>query len=1717
MALGQFFGQFSLRAISKRFLKQFSGSLRRRFLRQGDRRRFSRFEQLEDRSLMAVTANLVTGTLTVVLDAANDIASINANGTTQGAGIEVQGTGLALQTFNGVNQIVVQEAGTNTGQTVTFTNGTAGRRLNISGQLSVSGIETVNFSTSQPINALSLNLPATTGGVVNFTAGVNADTIVTTGVQTYANPINLVNNVGLTAGLTGVQLTDVTLGSNTLTINGTGSASTITGIISGSGGITKAGTGTLTFTGTAPNTYRGLTSVQDGLLELNKTAAQAVGGDIFISGSGTLRLLASNQITDNGVVTVSASGIFDYNTTGLVEGIGTLIVNGGTVEGRNATIDVTGNLLLSSGTLRATTGTFNLAGNFNRTGGQFIHNNGRFVFSGAGLQTVTSGGTTFFDVFHPVGGTVRLLDAFNTANTFNHSAGVFDLNGQTATLTNFVLAGGTISSSFLGGRVLSSNPFELQSGTVSGVLAGGVGVNKTTGGTVVLSGVNTYTGPTSITGGTLTLNGSVVSNITADDPGTLNGTGTVFANVTGTGTFSPGVDTPGRMRITGTFAPTGTVEFEVNSPYLPQNAGIDYDQFVVDGGVDLSAATLTAVNTIDTVGPVNNAILTLINNTSGNPTVPGSNPPDNSGIQIGTRFFIGMYNGGDGNNVVLQALTPVITASVDPSSVSEVGGTGLVFTFTRDIPFGPLSIRFSVAGTATNGADYAASSTDPGFTFSGTSGTVSFADGSDTATVILTPIPDTKVEPNETVTLTVLAGTNYRAAISPDNAATGTITDNSITGVVYNDQNGNGIRDYVDLNSNGIRDLGEPTESIIKDVMVYLDLNQDGKYSILEPAAMTNFIGQYTLANVAPGTYIMREISAITAAGFQTQPGTIDRAYQVVVPDGPLGDLDFGYDLTAAKDFGDAPDSYGTTLAANGARHGRITGFGLGLTIDGEINGQPSDDALGDDAETDVGVNPVGIDDEDGVDIQALQVGANEILVGVNTSGRSPGKLQGWVDFDGNGRFDSYEKVVSNQTLTTGVWPITINVPAGTAIGPTYARFRYGYESDLGPNGDSLAGEVEDYQVFVLLETPTASDDVFPRDVDLEEQGLIKPTSVAYRLDVLANDIGGASTFGDALTIIPGSVTSPSPGGGTLAITFDSTLDRQVIRYTPGPGVDGGTEQTFSYQVVDSEGNVSNVANVTINIALSDNIAIDDTFTLAAITGLPTTATGLDAMLNDLTPHPRNDAKARPQIIAVGTVDPGDQSANPVPPPPDNQASATFTQAGTGLTATLTINLADPQKLNFTAQAGFLGTATFKYTIDESPDDPATQSSTRFVTVQVVEGGTQLAGDSQLRAANYLAELSVTVVGADANGEPTNLPTVVREGDIFYLRVTSHDLRDLPPGGAANTRGVQTAFLDVLLNPPPILVNGVATPFRDFAVPVPDPDTNNPMSSITFVNGYGVQQNGQNGVNNAPRAGIFNETGASRSVANGLGTGTFTVYFVKMQALQDTGGQALTIKGDAADALTTNVVIMPDNPAVDPAPVTLTDEQVFLRETTLTILNFGEGEFVNAANSRDVDQDGEVTASDVVSIINDINAQGSRSLIGATPTNHKMIDVNMDSHVSSVDALMVINYINSLTALARRTVSSTTSSSNYSPVYYSPSATETGGVSSTSSSSSSAVLLPDTTTSTATDTQTPVPTGPSSSEPTPSTSTTTATSPTQEEIDAALEKAREDLKKRFKR
>lgn len=148
---------------------------------------------------------------------------------------------------------------------------------------------------------------------------------------------------------------DINLNARTLTTDGPADF-IITGVISGSGGILKDNTGDLSLSGLGANTYTGLTSVQAGILRLNRYTivglnafgTVAVPGDLIIGDFvstviGRIAVLdRDNQIANTSTVSVYATGsleLSDENDT-----IGELRLRGGTVTTGAGSLGVEGGI-----------------------------------------------------------------------------------------------------------------------------------------------------------------------------------------------------------------------------------------------------------------------------------------------------------------------------------------------------------------------------------------------------------------------------------------------------------------------------------------------------------------------------------------------------------------------------------------------------------------------------------------------------------------------------------------------------------------------------------------------------------------------------------------------------------------------------------------------------------------------------------------------------------------------------------------------------------------------------------------------------------------------------------------------------------------------------------------------------------------------------------------------------------------------------------------------------------------------------------------------------------------------------------------------------------------------------------------------------------------------------------------------------------------------------
>lgn len=142
-------------------------------------------------------------------------------------------------------------------------------------------------------------------------------------------------------------------------------------------------------------------------------------------------------------------------------------------------------------------------------------------------------------------------------------------------------------------------------------------------------------------------------------------------------------------------------------------------------------------------------------------------------VASGSGYSIG--NPSSATATILNDDVPSASVAVSPASVSEDGSANLVYTVTLDQPsLSALSIGFSVGGTATSGTDYATVNSP-----------LVIATGQTSGTITVDPTPDSTVEPDETVVISLNAGSGY--TVGSPSSATGTILNDDQPSLSIND------------------------------------------------------------------------------------------------------------------------------------------------------------------------------------------------------------------------------------------------------------------------------------------------------------------------------------------------------------------------------------------------------------------------------------------------------------------------------------------------------------------------------------------------------------------------------------------------------------------------------------------------------------------------------------------------------------------------------------------------------------------------------------------------------------------------------------------------------------------------------------------------------------------------------------------------------------------
>ncbi|MEM7585614.1 MAG: Calx-beta domain-containing protein, partial [Acidobacteriota bacterium] len=239
-------------------------------------------------------------------------------------------------------------------------------------------------------------------------------------------------------------------------------------------------------------------------------------------------------------------------------------------------------------------------------------------------------------------------------------------------------------------------------------------------------------------------------------------------------------------------------------------------------------------------------------------------------------------------------------------------------------------------------------------------------------------------------------------------------------------------------------------------------------------------------------------------------------------------------------DYGDAPDSYATLFASDGARHDVVAGFSLGTELDAELDGIEDVAAAGDDGDNTA--------DEDGVTFGTLVAGAT---VGVDVEASAAGVLDAWVDWNADGDFDAGEKIFDGEALAAGTNSLSAAIPASAAVGDTFARFRFSSAGVADPTGRAADGEVEDYQVTVNAGAEFSIDDVTLMEGDSGTTAFDFTVTRSHNLSDASIDVATADTTAVAgvdYTALPLTTLSFTAGGAltqtaTVLVNGDTTVE----------------------------------------------------------------------------------------------------------------------------------------------------------------------------------------------------------------------------------------------------------------------------------------------------------------------------------------------------------------------------------------------------------------------------------------------------------------------------------------------------------------------------------------------------------------------------------------------
>jgi fibronectin-binding autotransporter adhesin len=536
--------------------------------------------------------NVVAGSLET--SGSNRIADAAALAIASGASFKLGGNE-TLGTLSGAGNIELQDSNILT--TVMAADATFSGVISGTGALTKDGASKLTLSGANTYTGATL---------------VKAGTLETSGNERLADTTDLTVEAGAIFRLGGTEALgfiagagDFDIQANALTTT-SATDTTVSGVISGSGGsITKAGTSKLTLTGA--NSYTGATTIND--------------GTVALSGGGSLSDSTALSIT-------AATGVFDIkDKTGASETIASI----DTAAGSSV---ILGAKNLTAGDANDTT----VAGTISGTDGSFTKTgSGKTTFTAANTYT---GATTITDGTLALSAGGSLSDL--TAVSITSATGTFNISAITASSETIASIAGVAGSNIvLGAKNLTAG--DSTNTEVAGVISGTNGsLTKTGTGKLTLSGVNTYTGDTTVNAGTIETAGNERIDNASD---IIVASGATFRL--------------GGNESVSSIAGAGAIELQANT--LVTNANVDTLFSGVIRGTDASVLTKTGTGKLTLSGA--NTSTGTANFNGGSADLTGS--LSSKTINVASGFILDSKAGG-------------LSLAADPNLGPDVNNNGTI-------------------------------------------------------------------------------------------------------------------------------------------------------------------------------------------------------------------------------------------------------------------------------------------------------------------------------------------------------------------------------------------------------------------------------------------------------------------------------------------------------------------------------------------------------------------------------------------------------------------------------------------------------------------------------------------------------------------------------------------------------------------------------------------------------------------------------------------------------------------------------------------------------------------------------------------------------------------------------------------------------------------------------------------------------------------------------